>query len=195
MTDPVELLARALRQTAGLIDDVEPAQASLPTPCRSWDVAALLDHVLADLPAFIEAARGNRPDFSAKPLSVAPNWASEFGTRSDTLLRAWRDARDPAKLAPGQEPRRFQDMQVAELTVHAWDLASALDRSDDLDPELAEFSAGWMAGALRAEYRGSEEDGKSFGFLVPVPADASAYQRLAGIAGRDPAWTAAGMRD
>jgi TIGR03086 family protein len=188
-TDPVEVLARALDQLAELIDDVDPGQASKPTPCRSWDLGRLLDHVLADLPPFIEAARGERPDYSAAVPSVAPEWSRTFRRRSIQLLREWSDARDPARLASGQEPREFQPMQVAELTVHAWDVASALNRTAELDPELADFSVAFLSSALKPQYRGSEEEGKSFGPIIPVPDDAPAYDRLASIAGRDPGWS------
>ncbi|HEY2043107.1 MAG TPA: TIGR03086 family metal-binding protein [Jatrophihabitans sp.] len=190
-TDPVNVLALALEQMGVLITQVRPDQAALPTPCQSWDVAALLDHVLADLPHFIDSARGGQPDYTAASASVAPNWAPEFATRSRELLRAWRDARDPATLEPGQEPREFQDMQIAEMAVHAWDLATALGLALELDPDLAERCADWMGSVLVPEYRGSEAEGKAFGLLVEVPPDAPAYQRLVGISGRDPNWAPA----
>lgn len=186
--DPVGVLARALEQTAALIGEVRPEQTSLPTPCRSWDVADLLDHVVADLPAFVEAAQGGRPRYSARPPSAGPHWAAEFRQRSKELLQVWRDARDPDKLG-GQTPRDFQDMQVAEMAVHAWDLKQAIGSTTELDPEVAEYSVTWMGGMLVPEYRGSEADGKAFGPLVEVAPDAPAYDRLAATSGRDPAWT------
>jgi len=102
--DPIDVLDRALEQIRTLIAQVHSDQTSRPTPCKSWDVAALLDHVLADLPRFIDSARGGQPDYSLSSPSVAPNWASEFATRSDELVHAWRDARDPSMLEAGQMP-------------------------------------------------------------------------------------------
>ena len=188
-TDPVDVLARALQQVGALITQVRPDQASLPTPCQSWDVTALLDHILADMPRFVESARGGRPDYSSTSPSVAPNWAPEFTARSDELVRAWRDARDPARLDASEAPREFQEMQIAEMAVHAWDLATAIGLASDLDPELAEYSADWMGSVLAPQYRGSEADGKVFGLLVEVSADVPAYSRLVAISGRDPSWS------
>jgi uncharacterized protein (TIGR03086 family) len=190
-TDPVDVLARALDQMQTLISKVQRSQTSLPTPCKSWDVAALLDHVVADLPRFIESAQGGQPDYSATRPSVAPHWAPEFAKQSDELVATWRDALDPTKSDGGQLPREFQHMQIAEMAVHAWDLASALGLTSELDPDLAERSADWMRPVLLPEYRGSEADGKSFGPLFEVPEDAPPYHRLAAVSGRNPHWTPA----
>ena len=188
-SDPVDLLARALGQTGALIAEVRPDHTSLPTPCESWDVATLLDHILGDLPAFIVAARGGQPDYTAGPASVSPDWAAAFTQRSKELLQVWRDARDPDKLTGGEAPREFQSMQVAEMAVHGWDLKKAIGSTTELDPEVAEYSVEWMGGMLVPEYRGSEAEGKAFGPLVEVAPDAPAYDRLAATSGRDPAWT------
>jgi uncharacterized protein (TIGR03086 family) len=190
-TDPVDVLARALEQMRALIAQVRPDQTSLPTPCKSWNVRALLDHVVADMPRFIDAAHGGQPDYSSAMPSAAPNWAPEFARQSDELVTAWRDARDPAKMAAGEAPREFQYMQVAEMAVHAWDLAAPLGLTSDLDPDVADYSAEWMGPMLVPKYRGSEADGKAFGPLVEVPADAPAYDRLAALSGRDPHWAPA----
>lgn len=190
-TDPVDVLDRALEQMHALISKVQPNQTSLPTPCKSWNVAALLDHVVADMPRFIESAHGGQPDYSSAMPSVAPHWAPEFAKQSEELVAAWRDARDPTKLDAGQAPREFQEMQVAEMAVHAWDLAAALGMAQDLDPNLAEYSADWMASMLVPEYRGSEAEGKAFGPLVEVAESAPPYDRLVAISGRNPSWAPA----
>jgi uncharacterized protein (TIGR03086 family) len=188
-SDPVDLLARALGQTQALIAEVRPHHTALPTPCRSWDVATLLDHMLGDLPAFVVAAEGGQPDYAAAPASVSPDWAAAFKQRSEELLQVWRDARDPDKLADGEGPREFQSMQVAEMAVHGWDLKKAIGSTAELDAEVAEYSVQWMGGMLVPEYRGSEAEGKAFGPLVEVGPDAAAYDRLVATSGRDPAWT------
>ena len=73
------------------------------------------------------------------------------------------------------------DWQSAELGVHTWDLVRALGRSQALDDEVAERGRGFMQQNLPSERRGG-----AFGPEVPAPDDASAYERLAAFAGRDP---------
>ena len=84
--------------------------------------------------------------------------------------------------------RRFAagvDHQITELCVHAWDLTKAAQLSVTLDDELAEHALAWSRQMLQPQFRGQ---GKAFGNEVPVPADATAYDRLAGWFGREPGW-------
>jgi uncharacterized protein (TIGR03086 family) len=74
-----------------------------------------------------------------------------------------------------------------ELTVHAWDLASAIGRADGLDPSLAEAVTPLARQFVPAGVRGGPVP---FGPVVDVAADAGAYQQLVGWLGRDPAWSA-----
>ena len=48
MSDPLALRSRALDQTGAIVARVRPEQAAMPTPCRSWDVRALVNHVVYD---------------------------------------------------------------------------------------------------------------------------------------------------
>jgi Mycothiol maleylpyruvate isomerase N-terminal domain len=45
----LRLLSRAPDQTGAVVARVRPEQATLPTPCRSWDVRALVNHVIDQL--------------------------------------------------------------------------------------------------------------------------------------------------
>ena len=61
-TDPLSLLARSLDQAGAVVAGVRDDQAHLPTPCRSWDVTALVEHLVHDLHQFTGRARGDDPD-------------------------------------------------------------------------------------------------------------------------------------
>jgi hypothetical protein len=58
--DPVALLARTLEQADAVVGRVRPEQATLPTPCRSWDVRALVNHLVQDVRQFTVMANGGR---------------------------------------------------------------------------------------------------------------------------------------
>ncbi|MFJ6618666.1 TIGR03086 family metal-binding protein [Kitasatospora sp. NPDC091335] len=190
--DPIELLARALAQTAGLIDGTGVELAAHPTPCRSWDVGDLVSHLLHDLRQFTVRAEGGQPDWSQPFERVEEDWLHAFEAGAEGLVGAWRAAGDLsgtlALPGGGSLPARFPvDQQIAEFAVHGWDLAHATGQSTEgLDHEVALAALAWAAGALKPEYRGAEEEQHAFGPAVTVPEDAPAYDRLAAFFGRDP---------
>ncbi|MFB6890539.1 TIGR03086 family metal-binding protein [Kitasatospora sp. NPDC056327] len=190
--DPIELLARALAQTAGLVDGTGTELAARPTACRSWDVGRLIGHLLYDLRQFTVRARGGTPDWSQPSERVEEDWLHPFEAGAEELVAAWRGAGDLDGVVEvpglGERPARFPvDQQTAEFAVHAWDLARATGQSvAGLDHEVAEASLAWARGALRPEFRGSEEEHHAFGPEVAVAGDAPVYDRLAAFFGRDP---------
>ncbi|MFJ8627934.1 TIGR03086 family metal-binding protein [Kitasatospora sp. NPDC093550] len=190
--DPIGLLARALAQTAGLIDGTGVELAGHPTPCRSWDVGDLVSHLLYDLRQFTVRARGGQPDWSQPFERVEEDWLHAFEAGAEELVDAWRAAGDLGGTLEvpgvGTLPARFPvDQQIAEFAVHGWDLARATGQSTDgLDHEVALAALAWAEGALKPEYRGAEEDHHAFGPAVAAPADAPPYDRLAAFFGRDP---------
>ncbi|TMB92413.1 MAG: hypothetical protein E6J45_02645 [Chloroflexi bacterium] len=56
--EPLDLLVRALDQAHTLIVAIRPDQVDLPTPCRSWNISQLTNHVILDTTLFTEMARG-----------------------------------------------------------------------------------------------------------------------------------------
>lgn len=91
--DPVELLSRALDQASCVVAGVQPDQSGASTPCRSWDVAQLLGHLLDDLRQFTVRAEGGSPSWAA-PAPAEPGSAllEEFQNAAEGLLAAWRRA-------------------------------------------------------------------------------------------------------
>lgn len=172
-----------------VIAAVRPEQSELPTPCTGWDVHALVRHVIGgSLRNFAPSARGEMPDWQAPADELGDDWAAQFRAGAEPLLDIWRsaDLDRPVPGPGGEAPLRGRaDQQITELAVHTWDLTRATDQSTELNPELAEYGMAWSHTVLRPEFRGPD---KAFGVEIPVPADAPAYDRLAGWFGRDPAW-------
>ena len=189
-SDPLSLLVRAVGQAGDVIAGVKPDQADQPTPCRSWTVRQLVEHVIHDMEQFAKTAGGGRADWSSPAAGVEENWVHAYRSRADALTAAWGAAELTGTTelpGLGEVPARTPvDMQVAELAVHAWDLATATGQSIDLDPEVAEAGLEFMRQMLAPKFRGSEEDGKAFGPEVDPGPDASPYERLVAFAGRDP---------
>src|SRR4051794_1937907 len=109
MADEVDLLGRALDQAHQVLLGAADADPGAPTPCRSWDLAQLRDHVVSDLDRFLVAARGERPDWSAPEPEQHGDRAAAFRTGADAVLAAWRaaDRSTPVQSAMGEVPASF----------------------------------------------------------------------------------------
>lgn len=174
LSNSVRTLSKALDQAAEALDLIHREDLRRPTPCADWRVWRLADH-LVDLPsAFLATMRGETVDWSDPPHRTEA-WGPDFRVAADDLIHTWhlRDAEQP-------DSSEAADMQSAELSVHTWDLLTALGRSTDrLDPEPAERGLAYLRANLTPERRG-----ETFGPEQPAPADADAHTRLAAYAGR-----------
>jgi uncharacterized protein (TIGR03086 family) len=190
--DPLLLLARAIEQAGRLVTETGGQQGHLPTPCRSWDVQTLVEHLIDDLDQFAKAAAGGSPDWSGPVPPVAGDWGKAFTDRAPRLLAAWQEAGDLSariQLPIGDLPAAFVvDQQIAEFAVHSWDLASATGQDHVLDQEVSSHALQWARTALLAEYRGTEQAGFVFGPEIETSGDHPASARLVAFFGRDPAW-------
>jgi uncharacterized protein (TIGR03086 family) len=189
-SDPLALLARALDQTGAIIARARPDQATMPTPCRSWDVRTLVNHVVQDVRQFTAGASGQDQQWEDDSDVVGDDWAGAYREAADQLLAAWR--REGAldrmvKLPFGEVPAVWQvGQQITDLAVHGWDVAKATGQPTDLDPEVGQLALDWGGENLKPQFRGDEASGRVFGTEVPVDTDAPLYDRLAGYFGRDP---------
>jgi uncharacterized protein (TIGR03086 family) len=181
VTDEVATLELALAQTDRVVSSVRDDEWTRSTPCEGWDVSKVLSHLVVVLRKFRVAAEGGTPQWGdAEPLEG--DLVDAYRQASAGLRAAWRA---PGALDSTQAAFTL-GMQRTEVVLHGWDLARGVGRTGDLDPELAESALAFARDMLRPEYRGTSAEGKHFGHEVPVPADAPAYDRLAGWMGRSP---------
>ena len=186
--EAMTLLSAALDQTGAIIVGVRDDQQHLPTPCRSWDVAALVAHVVHDLSLFTQRASGGTPDWTAPPPTIDGDYIDAYRAGASNLVQAWSAAGDLSGTVEmpgmGEVAKRFPvDQQIAELAVHGWDLAVATGQSTHLDPEVGDAALTWARTALKPQFRGTEDEGKAFGPEIDLPEDAPLYDRLAGFLG------------
>jgi uncharacterized protein (TIGR03086 family) len=171
--EDLAVLRRALDQLATLLGDVGPDAAGDPTPCSEWTVRDLVDHIVATPTRFARMLRGEPIDWTAPTPPAGGDPVGAFRAHADDLLGTWRDHTGPVESAG-------LDWQCAELAVHTWDLATAVDApTSDLDPEVAERGLAFMRGSLTAENRGPV-----FGPEQSAPDGTDAYGRIAAFAGR-----------
>ncbi len=183
MIDAIAQLGRALDHTGSLISLVAADQGVLPTPCASFDVKSLINHVVLDIQGFETMVRGGDWQQSDDDV-IGDDWAGSYTAAAGSLMVAWQ-----AQDRPEDAARSRLDNQITDLVVHGWDIAKATGQPTGADPDLAELSLEWARANLKAEYRGP--DGKSaFGPEVAVPESAPISDRLAAWMGRDPSWRA-----
>lgn len=188
--DPRPLLARALDQTGQLIGGTDPAQGPLPTPCADFDVAALIGHLLGVVRR-IGVVLDGRPFHQAPSHVDSTDWAADWATgraATDQIIEDDSTLTRMVTVPWGEVPGAAAiGSYIGELAVHAWDLASATGRTDQLDAALATAVLPAYLQMVPAEPRG---DQIPFGPVVPVTGDAAPYARLVAWTGRDPQWAA-----
>jgi uncharacterized protein (TIGR03086 family) len=187
--ESVEMLAKALDQAGVLIERIKPEQASMRTPCRSWNLRDLVNHVVEDVDHFTAIAKGDQWQKPGDDL-IGDDWAGAYRKAAAGLLEVWRRPGQldrTVRLPFGERPASWQVGQaITDIAVHAWDIARATGQPTDLDPEVGRMSLEWGRENLTPQFRGEEADGMVFGTEVPVPDDAPVYDRLAGYFGREP---------
>ena len=188
-TDP---LRQAFATTREIVTNVEPAQLGDPTPCASWDVRTLVNHVVSGshwFAASMSAGASPEVDSSEDTDYTAGDVLAAYDKGIAASLAAFgapgaleRTVKLPFGELPGP---MFMGLATTDTFVHGWDLARATGQPADLDSDLAEQLLSHARATMRDEFRGA--DGVApFGPPVDVPRSAPAADQLAGFLGRTP---------
>lgn len=180
-TQPLEMAIAAARDALASVD---ASQLSASTPCASWDVSGLINHMVGGQAFFSAGVAGTPPP--AETDYAAGDFAAAFDEASSALISAFQaeGALEKMYTLPfGKMPgAAFMGLAATDTFQHAWDLAKATGQSTDINPQLA---TGLLAGAKMAiseGFRGPE--GAPFGGEQQAPEGASAADQLAAFLGR-----------
>jgi uncharacterized protein (TIGR03086 family) len=178
---------------------VRPDQWSNPSPCEAWNARDVLDHIIS------------MHGYMLRPVDHELGWAPSV---EDDPLGAFRAARavieavleDPELARMDCDTpagrmtleRQIDEVVSDDLPPHGWDLARATEQDDTMDPEDVERL--WsITAAIPAELMERYRTPNAFrpgvevyGPEVKVSQDAPLQDRLLGLIGRDPGWTASG---
>jgi uncharacterized protein (TIGR03086 family) len=178
-TDPIVLFERAASSAVEMAETVRPEQRHAPTPCREWDVDALLAHMVGG-PGYLLDALGVEPS----PTGTDGRSYRREVARCAESLRA-PGAGDRRCLSPAGfewSVREAAAGTAMDRLVHTWDLAVAIGGDRRLDPEIVDVCVTMFLPQ-------TPEIGRAAGLVgpeVPVPPGASAQERLLGAMGRHP---------
>jgi uncharacterized protein (TIGR03086 family) len=177
-------LEQAIAATRGVLTSVKTDQLDADTPCESWKVSDLINHIVGGQYFFVTAVEGVPPtdagDFSKGDFVAA------FDDGSAKCVAAFKGDGVMEKILTlpfGQMPgSAFVGIAATDTFTHGWDLAKATGQSTDLAPELA---AGLLAGAkqfITGAIRGPEP--MPFAAEQSAPGGASNADQLAAFLGR-----------
>ncbi|WP_216207973.1 TIGR03086 family metal-binding protein [Amycolatopsis aidingensis] len=175
-----------------LVATVSTADLERPTPCAEWNLGALLQHLISENHAFAEAAtHGAAADWDGGSLGDDPHraLADSIAAVTSAFDREGMLEREVAIRDFGTFPgSTVVGMHLVDSVVHGWDLASALGRRYEPEPEAVRAALRFME-SVPDDPEGRGPDGP-FDKVVPVPQDAPPLHRLLGLTGRSPDWAA-----
>jgi uncharacterized protein (TIGR03086 family) len=182
-----EGLEQAVQVVKGVLGGVRPDQLDGATPCRSWKVRDVINHVVGGSYSFAAAARDGEAGFDGEvPDFASGDFLGAYDEGSRQTIEAFQapGALDRIVKVPfGEFPgSAFMGLATMDSFTHAWDLARATGQDTDLAPELAEQLLALSRGAVPDTNRGDEP--LPFAFEQPCPEGASAADRLAAFLGR-----------
>ena len=156
-----EILELANASTEKVLANVTRDQLTLETPCASWQVRDVVNHLVGNNFWFEAIARDgvapDRPD-NASPDETGGAFAERFREGSAKAVTVFEAAMDKTLTLPWapMPASVFIVMASADQFVHGWDLARATGQSAALDPELATQFLEFYQQAIAEEFRGAD---------------------------------------
>ena len=148
-----------------------------PTPCDSWDVRTLLNHMLDTQRYFIRSARGEdaSPPSPTPPDVLSDDPLADFRHTSAEVLRTFGE--------PGVIDKTGPSLGIAfsDQLLHGWDLAQATGQPSTMPEGLAQEAYDIIHGRFTEDQRAG-----IFKDELPVGPDDSPQERLLAYTGRPP---------
>jgi len=183
MNTLVGALDNSYEHAAKVIADVDVGQLALPTPCAQWDVRATLDHLIGATWMFALVNQGQAVGENAAGIAGDdPVVALTSAAGAD--LESWRapGAFDGERTFPfGTFPAvAAAMMNLSEVVVHTWDIATALGADATMDPNIAAMLEEFYRSISLDPYRAHG----AFGAEIHVDSSAPPADRLLARLGR-----------
>ncbi|MDP9465469.1 MAG: TIGR03086 family metal-binding protein [Actinomycetota bacterium] len=182
----MEPLEQAIASTRAVLSGVQPEKLTSATPCASWKVADVINHIVGGQHFFAASVNGQPPAGDA-PNFAEGDFMSAFDQGTAASLGAFSadGAMDRIVHLPfGDMPgSAFAGIAATDTFVHGWDVAKATGQSTDLAPDLAAALLEGARGFVSDSFRGP--DGQAlFGPEQVAPAGSTNADQLAAFLGR-----------
>ena len=180
-----EQLAVIIPMLKQVANGIRPDQLAGATPCSSFTVADVLEHMAGLASAYAPAFSGVAP---ATDIDTSASGRTDLGTRfqvaMDALLSAvqspgalQRTIDSPFGPMPGAT---FARLVAFDGLIHGWDLATSTQQDWNPSEDVVAEVDGFARQAIAPEMR----DGDTFADEAQAPADASLLLRLVAFSGR-----------
>ncbi|WP_280243030.1 TIGR03086 family metal-binding protein [Nocardia abscessus] len=186
MDNVIGQIDRALDATGAIVAAVGGAGLAAPTPCRDWDVRAVLNHTVGGMHIFAAALSGTDAGAEHESDWLGGDPQGAYAAAAEVDRAAWHrpDALDgTVDISLGELPGPAAALvHLTEVVVHGVDIAVAIDRPDLADDELC----GELLATMQA--MGGIETFRApgiFGPEVVVTDDEPAHRRLLAYVGRE----------
>ena len=141
-----ETFERAVGVAKQVLAGVSAEQLDQPTPCATWDVRALINHIVAGSYWFAASTEaGQAPAGDERPDFASGDFVASYQDGSSKALAAFGAPgalEKTVKLPFGEyQGAGFMGLATIDTFTHSWDLAKATGQPADLDPELAVHAA------------------------------------------------------
>jgi len=181
----LEALSQTFDHATKVVSGVRADQLDDPTPCRDWNVRALVTHTLGVVENMARGAGGADllPDINA--ILLEPDLGAQFRAQSDRALAAWaaRGLDEEVDVGAGPMPVAAGiSINLLDTATHSWDIARATGQDPTLPDALAETVLAVSRGVVSDDIR------KFAGFDDPesVGPDAGPTDQLVAFLGRRP---------
>jgi uncharacterized protein (TIGR03086 family) len=142
-----EALERSGRGFRQRLVEVESDDWARPTPCDEWSVRDLVNHVVGGNFRYVMILAGEPADAVVRTREQDWLGSDPLVSFDDGLARVTESFSVPGILAAAvRHPKsgamtaaQLRVLRVNELTVHAWDLARAIDSDDRLDERVVSW--------------------------------------------------------
>jgi uncharacterized protein (TIGR03086 family) len=190
MTDLVSMFRDAQDEFTKRVTKISPEQWAAPTPAEEWTVTDLVSHLvdehlwmpplieghgLAESEKIVESVRRSSSDQPAEAWEAAALGSRRAVTEPGALERQVQLSHGPTPAAD------YVSEMIFDLTVHAWDLGTAIGVRDPLPDDLVQHSL-----RVLESWGDTSAMGGAFKPPVSVPDDAPLQTRLIALTGRDP---------
>jgi uncharacterized protein (TIGR03086 family) len=175
------LLDRAVGYALGSLGAVTSEQLAGPTPCRAWDLRALLRHLDDSLAALHEGLTSGRVATLPASGSVVEDPVASVRARAVELIGQPESSDTVAIADHALQAGLLIVVGALEVTAHGWDIGQACCLGRPIPPRLAADLLALAPIVITDETRPEQ-----FGMPVAVSEAASHSDRLIAFLGRDP---------